>query len=153
MCTICKDVLRGFKKHTPFLCPLSQSSYCGICASYGHCTDNCTDTHVLQNRVPVYLEQLLSPSVLESYSIRSRTPLHEQGTEKQIHDSVLEVMDSDKHIRAILMNYSKQISGKAKENRIRIQKLGDEIGRKIVFVKVDEALKEVIKKETKTSKA
>lgn len=62
-------------------------------------------------------------------------------------------MDSDKHIRAILMNYSKQISGKAKENRIRIQKLGDEIGRKIVFVKVDEALKEVIKKETKTSKA
>jgi hypothetical protein len=48
---------------------------------------------------------------------------------------VLEVYDTDKSIRTILMNYNKPFSGKAKENRIRIQHLADELGRKLVFIK------------------
>lgn len=153
MCSKCKDVLIDFKiQHDPSVCPLLRGSYCSVCASYGHTTISCPDQETLSNRKPQFVEQLISPSLLETYKITSRTPLADDTIEsKGRYDPVLEVYDNDRYIRAILMNYNKAISGKVKENRIRLQGLADELGRKLIFLHpVDEDSS--TKKTTKASK-
>lgn len=136
MCSNCKDVLKGCKiPHQAFNCPLVSSSYCGICASYGHITRMCPDEKVLELRVPQYMEQLIPPSALQAYNITTRTSIEHLVDRKPIHEPVLEVYDTDRNIRAILMNYDKPISGKVKENRLRIQRLADELGRRLVYLK------------------
>lgn len=137
MCTKCKDILiRPVEKHNPMMCPIMRSSYCSICSAYGHTTLDCPDDAVLTHRVPEFLEQLIPHSVLDMYGITTKTPLiHGIIEEKEKQKAVLEVYDTDKSIRTILMNYNKPFSGKAKENRIRIQHLADELGRKLVFIK------------------
>lgn len=134
MCSNCAGI--GPKtKHDPMACPLTSASYCSICASYGHTTMKCPDSSVITLRKPQFVEQLIPPSMLETYGITSRTPLANPTAERRPkHEPVLEVMESDKHIRAVLMNYSKQPSQKLKENKIRIQRLADELGRKLIFL-------------------
>ena len=136
MCTKCQDIIRGCKvKHQPMHCPLMAASYCGICATYGHTTMMCPDTQVLEHRKPEFIEQLIPTSILDAYNIQTTTPLANKDTEmKSRHEPVLEVYDTDKNIRAILMNYNKPIANKSKDNRIRIQKLADELGRKLVYL-------------------
>lgn len=141
MCTKCKDILiRAVQKHSPMTCPIVRSSYCSICATYGHTTLDCPDEAVLEHRVPEYVEQLIPHSILDMYNIKSRTPLLNKPTvDPDKPKAILEVYDTDKCIRTILMNYNKPFSGKAKENKIRIQHLADELGRKLVFVKPPKA--------------
>ncbi len=50
------------------------------------------------------------------------------------HEPVLEVEESDKAIRQILMNYSIQPSGRMKENRRLLKQLSEELHRKLVYV-------------------
>lgn len=136
MCPNCKDILgRGYPKHQPANCPLLTSSYCGICASYGHTTGMCPDEKVLELRIPQFMEQLIPPSALMSYGITTITPLPDIKEKRHLPDPALEVYDTDRNIRAILMNYDKPISGKAKENRLRIQRLADELGRRLIYLK------------------
>jgi hypothetical protein len=79
---------------------------------------------------------LLPASLLESYGIQTRTPLPKEDVEIQCeYKPVLEVYESDKVIRATLMNYGKPYSGKMKENRLRLQKLADELGRELLYRK------------------
>ena len=135
MCSRCAHL--GYKlKHDSFVCPYISSLYCGICASYGHTSYSCTDSEVLEQREPQFVEQLIPPSLRDALGIQTKTPLPKVPSElKAKYEPVLEVHDTDRNIRALLMNYNKPISGKAKENRLRLQKLADELGRKLVYLK------------------
>lgn len=137
MCTKCQDILKGFQLiHSVADCPLVQTSYCGACASRGHSTSECPDPQIWKHREPEYLEQLLPVSIMTQYNITTKTPLPtRQWTRMQ--QPIMEVKDDDVHVRAILRNHDKQISGRDKENRVRLQKLADELGQKLVFVTVE----------------
>jgi hypothetical protein len=136
MCSKCKTVLIGWKggPHPTKFCPVNQSSYCGICASYGHTVGECPDDAILAERVPRYVEQLIPASLMATYDIKTRTPLP-TVTPQTMHEPVLEVKDLDKDIRAILLNYNIQPSGKKKELRHQIKRLSDDLKRKLVFIK------------------
>lgn len=54
---------------------------------------------------------------------------------KPKYEPVLEIEETDKAIRAVLMNYSIQPSGKMKENRRLLKQIADEQHRKLVYVK------------------
>ena len=135
MCSKCQNVLIGFSvPHKVSDCPLVRSSYCSVCCSYGHLTDDCPDYEVIQHREPEFIEQLISPSYLQQYKIESRTPLPYSREFKHRFEPVLEIEDSDKAIRQVLMNYSIQPSGRMKENRRLLKQLADELGRKLVYL-------------------
>lgn len=136
MCSKCKGILIGWKggPHPTKFCPVTQSSYCGICASYGHTVGECPDDAILEERVPRFVEQLIPVSLMIQYDIKTRTPLPKASLEP-IHEPVLEVKDLDKDIRAILLNYNIQPSGKKKELRHQIKRLSDDLKRKLVFIK------------------
>lgn len=70
-----------------------------------------------------------------AYNIKTRTPLPVNPELKPIHEPVLEVKDIDKDIRAVLLNYNIQPSGKKKELRIQIKKVADDLKKKLVFIK------------------
>ncbi len=136
MCSKCQNVLIGFSmQHKISDCPLLRSSYCSICCSYGHLTDDCPDCEVLQHRQPEFMEQLVPPSVLQHYKITSRTPIPSTDVSKSYRfEAVLEIEESDKAIRQVLMNYDIQPSGRMKENRRLLKQLADELGRKLVYL-------------------
>lgn len=135
MCSKCKNVLIGFAiQHSVSDCPLLRSSYCSICCSYGHLTEDCPDDEVLQCRDVQFLEQLISQPLREHYKIQTRTPIPSCPGPKCLHDPVLEVEESDKAIRQILMNYEIAVSGRMKENRRRLKQLSEELGRKLVYL-------------------
>lgn len=150
MCTKCKDVLKSFQiAHTVADCPLLQTSYCGICASYGHCMSECPAEESWKHREPEYVEQLLPSHLLSQYNITTKTPLPDKVWTR-VAQPILEVKDDDVHVRAVLRNHDKQISGKDKENRIRLQKLADELGQKLVYLSVENAAAPT--KKTKANK-
>jgi hypothetical protein len=135
MCSKCQNVLIGFSiPHPVSDCPLLRSSYCSVCCSYGHLTDDCPDTEVLHHRKPQFLEQLIPPSALRRYNISSRTPIECCEAESPKLETLLRIEKSDKAIRQVLMNYGIQPSGRMKENRRMLQQLADEIGRKLEYI-------------------
>jgi hypothetical protein len=81
------------------------------------------------------MEQLIPHTMLQAYGITSTTPL-EKGriAKRNKFEPVLEVEDSDKAIRAVLMNYYVQPSGKMRENRRLLQKIADQEKRKLVYI-------------------
>jgi hypothetical protein len=82
------------------------------------------------------VEQLIPGSVLDAYGICSYTPLPDPAYDLEpLHTNVLEVIDIDKNIRAILLNYGKSDKGKLKDLKQRLTKLADELGQKLVYVK------------------
>ena len=63
------------------------------------------------------------------------TPLvNKDATIKCAYEPVLEVYDTDQNIRATLMRHGKQVGNKMKENRVRLQKLADELKRKLLYI-------------------
>lgn len=81
------------------------------------------------------MEQLIPYAVREHYKIQSKTPIPPGPSLKCAFEPVLEIEESDKAIRQVLMNYSIQPSGRMKENRRRLKQLADELGRKLVYLK------------------
>ena len=81
------------------------------------------------------MEQLVSPSLLKRYKITSQTPLEYSEEPKQRRETLLEIEETDKAIRQVLMNYSIQPSGRMKENRRLLKQLSEEMGRKLVYLK------------------
>jgi hypothetical protein len=81
------------------------------------------------------MEQLVPPSLLKRYKITTQTPLEYPGEAKQLGEPLLEIEETDRAIRQVLMNYSIQPSGRMKENRRLLKQLSDEIGRKLVYLK------------------
>ena len=136
MCSKCENVLIGFSiPHPVSDCPLLHSSYCSVCCSYGHLTDECPDYEVLANRKPHFVEQLIPHSLLRRYNITSQTPLPcLEEDYKSPFEPVVEVEESDKAIRQVLMNYSIQPSGRMKENRRLLKQLSEELHRKLVYI-------------------
>ena len=135
MCSKCENVLIGFSiPHSVSNCPLLHSSYCSVCCSYGHLTEECPDDEVLQNRRATYVEQLVPPSLLKRYKVSTQTLLEYPLEPKQRIEPLLEIEETDKAIRQVLMNYSIQPSGRMKENRRLLKQLSDEIGRKLVYL-------------------
>lgn len=136
MCSKCQDVLIGFSiPHPTKACPLLRSSYCSLCCSYGHLTEDCPDEEICESRVVQYAEQLIPHSLLKKYNVVSRTPVGTYSASKPKYEPVLEIEETDKAIRAVLMNYSIQPSGKMKENRRLLKQIADEQHRKLVYVK------------------
>jgi hypothetical protein len=80
------------------------------------------------------MEQLISKPLRDHYNIQSRTPIPPCARPTCLHDPVLEVEESDKAIRQVLMNYEIAISGRMKENRRRLKQLSEELGRKLVYL-------------------
>lgn len=136
MCSNCQDVLIGFAiPHPVSACPLLRSSYCSVCCSYGHLTQDCPDEEILDCREVQFIEQLIPHSLTQAYGIRTQTPLLQGRARKNARfEPVLEVEDSDKSIRAVLLSYEIQPSGKMKENRRLLKQIADEQGRKLVYV-------------------
>ena len=136
MCSNCKDVLIGFSiSHAASNCPLLRSSYCSVCCSYGHLTEDCPDKEVLKFRKPTYVEQLIPYSLLKQHKITSQTPLPTTEDRVAKYEPEWEVEDTDKAIRQVLMNYSSQPSGKPKENRRLLKQISDERHLKLVYIK------------------
>ena len=136
MCSKCQDVLIGFSiPHTPTTCPLVHSSYCSLCCSYGHLTEDCPDDGVLENRIVQYVEQLVPHSLLKKYNVSTATPVGSYMDEgKPRHEAVLEIEDTDKAIRAVIIANHMNPSGKMKENRRILKQLADEQHRKLVYI-------------------
>ncbi len=137
MCSYCQDVLIGFAiPHPKNACPLLRSSYCSVCCSKGHLTEECPDREVLETRVVQFVEQLVPYSLIQHYNIKTHTHLHQTNDiRKARFEPVLEVEDTDKAIRAILMNNDIQPSGKMKVNRQKLQQIATDQGRKLVYLK------------------
>jgi hypothetical protein len=81
------------------------------------------------------VEQLLPPTLLKHYNIKTITPLPHTEAPKSLFDAEWTVEDTDKAIRQVLMNYEIQPSGKPKENRRLLKELADERHLKLVYIK------------------
>jgi hypothetical protein len=136
MCSNCENVLIGFSiPHTKTNCPLLRSSYCSVCCSYGHLTEECPDHEVLKFRKAQFVEQLIPYSLLKHYKITTQTPLPATEALESKYEPEWEIEDTDKAIRQVLMNYSIQPSGKPKENRRLVKQIADERHLKLVYIK------------------
>jgi len=80
------------------------------------------------------VEQLVPPSLLKRYKIETQTPLEYPDEPREREQPLLEIEETDKAIRQVLMNYSIQPSGRMKENRRLLKQVSDEIGRKLVYL-------------------
>ena len=149
-CTQCRNILgRLVKRHAPDDCPLISSSYCGLCASYGHSPSTCADAVTQAYREPQFVEQLVPAGFLEEYGIRSQTPL--PGAVKRMEvaqatQRLMEVPETDEALRAALtaagvkpmicQEKGKKENKEITENKKRLQKVADKMGRKLVFLPV-----------------
>ena len=122
-----------------------RGSYCGLCASYGHTQSSCPDILRQAYREPQYLEQLVPPSLLETYGITSRTILpgcpilHVKPA-----DHLMEITETDEALRVALtaagvkpmicQEKGKKENKEIIENKKRLQKVADKAGRKLVFI-------------------
>ena len=148
-CTSCKEIMGSFAfGHTEEECPIRRGSYCNLCCANGHSPAECKDSVILGFREPQFLEQLVAPSLLETYGITTMTPISGKSISPVIAtDDILEVPETDEALRTILTFYGVkpmicQEKGKAdkkeiKENKKRLQKVADGLGRKLVFVTED----------------
>ncbi len=136
MCSYCKNEGIDFSiPHAVSNCPLRRSSYCSVCCSYGHLTDDCPDKEAIYYRKALYVEQLLPPTLVRHYNITSKTPLPHTDPPKSLFEAEWTVEDTDKAIRQVLMNYEIQPSGRPKENRRLLKELADERHLKLVYIK------------------
>ena len=137
-CTACWSTLKGLvKPHETAFCPLKRGYYCGVCASYGHPPSVCPDTTTHLFRAPMYVEQLIAPSLLEEYGITSRTPLKPLPPVKDMVPPMV-IPDTSEGLRAALISMDMkpkicQSQNGAEELRINKARL-QELGREMVFV-------------------
>lgn len=132
MCSICKDILVDFGvEHTESHCPIRNSRYCSYCAQYGHLTKSCPAAPPLWAREPTFMEQLIPPSELKRYNIRTLTPIPQYKMEKP--QQLLEIKDNDKAIAAYLSARSiKTLKGFTK--RKMLEEYAKQQNKRIVFI-------------------
>jgi hypothetical protein len=90
------------------------------------------------------MEQLIPPSLMESYGITSRTPLSSNPQPEKAAEWLLEVPETDEALRAALVaagvkpmicqEKGKKENREITENKKRLQKVADRLGRRIVFL-------------------
>ena len=124
---------------------MRKARYCGLCASYGHSPIGCPDTASRAYREPHCLEQLIPPSLLAEFDIRSYTPLFSQKIIDAPRTVIMEVPETEEAIRAALIAAGEkpmicQEKGRREkremmENKKKLQKIADILGKKLVYVK------------------
>ena len=145
ICRKCAPILgRLVKKHTEDACPLIRGSYCGLCASYGHSPSNCPDGVTRAYREPQFMEQLIPPSLMEKYGIATRSPLPSNPKPEEATEWLMEVPETDEALRAALVaagvkpmicqEKGKKENREITENKKRLQKVADRLGRRLVFL-------------------
>ena len=90
------------------------------------------------------MEQLIPPSLMETYGISTRTPLLSNPTPEKAAEWLLEVPETDEALRAALVaagvkpmicqEKGKKENREITENKKRLQKVADRLGRKLVFI-------------------
>jgi hypothetical protein len=90
------------------------------------------------------MEQLIPPSLMETYGISTRTPLPSNPTPEKAAEWLLEVPETDEALRAALVaagvkpmicqEKGKKENREITENKKRLQKVADRLGRKLVFI-------------------
>jgi len=144
-CAKCRGVLgRLVKRHSPDACPLMKGSYCGLCASYGHSPSCCADGVTTAYREPQFVEQLIPPSLIEQYGIKTRSPIPGVPEPAKAKEWLLEVSETEDVLRAVLtaagvkpmicQEKGKSNQREITENKKRLQKVADKVGRKLVFL-------------------
>lgn len=144
-CAKCRGVLgRLVKRHSPDACPLMKGSYCGLCASYGHSPSCCPDGVTRAYREPQFVEQLIPPSLIEQYGIKTRSPIPGVPEPVKAKEWLLEVAETEDALRAVLtaagvkpmicQEKGKSNQREITENKKRLQKVADKAGRKLVFL-------------------
>lgn len=104
MCENCIKILgKCVAPHYKFpdKCPLKTASYCCLCASYGHNVRECKLD--ITYREPIYLEQLIPPSLLEENKIYTNTLIsNKYTTMPKPMKPTIDVIDDPKAIRSLL---------------------------------------------------
>lgn len=145
-CTACRSVLGHLvKSHTVDACPLRKARYCGLCAIYGHNTMNCPDILTQAYRQPHLMEQLIPPSLLAEFNIKSQTPLASIRIPEMPRNVIMEIPENEGAIRAAILAagdkpmicQQKGVREKKEmmENKKKLQKIADIAGKKLVYVK------------------
>ena len=133
MCSICDKVLIGFGiDHEESNCPLRTSRYCSYCASYGHLTKSCPAKPSKMFREPIFVEQLIPPTLLQEYKITTRTPIKPLPQDEPQH--LLEIQDDDKVITEYLKSQSLKVTKKAKDNRLTLEEYAKKQNKRLVYL-------------------
>jgi hypothetical protein len=121
-----------------------KGSYCGLCASYGHSPSCCADGVTRAYREPQFVEQLIPPSLIEQYGIKTRSPIPGVPEPAKAKEWLLEVSETEDVLRAVLtaagvkpmicQEKGKSNQREITENKKRLQKVADKVGRKLVFL-------------------
>jgi hypothetical protein len=141
MCDKCAKTLRGLvKPHVAATCPLVKGLYCGMCAVYGHSQANCPDVDAAYYRSPQFMEQLIPPSLLEEYGIKTRTSLVPLPPVEPTIPPMY-IPDTQESIRAALISMDVKpklchAKNAAEEIQVNKGKLA-ELGREIIYVDPD----------------
>lgn len=120
--------------HTTFQCPLSKLQYCGICCCYGHLQQQCPNEEAKQHREVEYVEQLVPPALLHTYGIKTLTPVSSTVLPKKKANPIMEVVNSEKEIRQILINHGLTPLGKMNANRKLLNQIAVQEGKTIVYL-------------------
>ena len=90
------------------------------------------------------MEQLVPPSLLAEFNIRSQTPLLSSKVPEAVRDIIMEVPNTEEAIRAALIAAGEkpmicQEKGRREkremmENKKKLQKIADAAGKKLVYV-------------------
>ena len=112
---------------------------------YGHNEHNCVDEDAMTEREPLYLEQLIPPSLAIDYNIKSKTLLTTKPVIRARQKPIMEIPENEEAIRAALVAAGEkpmicQQKGRMEkkeiiENKKRLQKIADIYGRRLIFVK------------------
>ena len=142
MCDKCFAVLKNLvKPHMAAMCPLSKGYYCGACACYGHTATRCPDTMTQMFRVPQYMEQLISPTLLEEYKIHSRTPLYFVPEVKPLIPPMV-VPETSEALRAALISMdikpkicqAQNVAEEMRINKLRVEESAMALEREVEFI-------------------
>jgi hypothetical protein len=96
------------------------------------------------HREPQFIEQLIPPSLIEKYEIKTRSPIPGVPEPAKAKEWLLEVAETEDALRAVLtaagvkpmicQEKGKSNQREITENKKRLQKVADKAGRKLVFL-------------------
>lgn len=111
----------------------------------GHSPASCPDTMTIANREPKYLEQLIPAYLILKYNIQTQTPFKNIYITQIKHQSIMEVPEDEMSIRAAIQAAGEkpmicQDKGKREkkemiENKKKLQKIADILGKKLIFIR------------------
>ena len=151
MCDICSVIYHSDTKHDISVCPVRAALFCSVCQTNGHSTMKCPDKATWKMRIPEYIEQLVSPTLLRHHQIKTQTQINLVNMIPECsYIPVLEVPvdTTGQFIRATLASYNLP-SSSIKENKKVLEAFGALIGKKVVYL---QGKNDVVEKKIKAPK-